>query len=87
MPHHDHTIEALVEQAVKQAYATWSASHPSLAAVLNRLALQERTATSLRESDAYHQAIDAYQDARNETKLLGQLLDLAGTILPTLLAG
>lgn len=87
MPHHDHTIEALVEQAVEQAYAIWSASHPSLAAVLNRLSLQERTATSLRESDAYHQAIDAYQDARNETKLLGQLLDLAGTILPTLLAG
>ena len=87
MTHHDTEIQALLEQAVAQTYDAWSAAHPSLAAALDRITIQDRAATRLRESDEYHQAIDAYHEARNETHFLNRLLDLAGVILPTLMAG
>lgn len=79
-------MKAIVEQAVGEAFDKWSAAHPSLAAVIDKSLLMERTADSLRQSDEYRQAIKDYQAGHEEMNILGSLIDLAEKFLPILLA-
>ena len=79
-------MKAIVAQAVGEAFDKWAESHPSLAAVIDKSLLIERTAESLRKSDEYKQAIKDYHDNREEMNILGSLIDLAEKFLPLLLA-
>ncbi len=79
-------VQQLVAQAVGQAYDAWAAQHPSLAAVIDRIVLTQRTVESLRESAEYQQAVDAFHRDQNELGLLKQLIDLATPFLAGLLA-
>lgn len=78
-------VLSAVEKAVQQAYADWAAEHPSLAAVIDRIVIAERSAQRLRETAEYKQAVKAYTDSRNELDLFHQLLALAGPIVQQLL--
>ncbi len=79
-------MKTIVAQAVAEAFDTWAQSHPSLAAVIDKALLMERTTESLRQSDEYKQAIKDYADSREEMNILGNLVDLAEQILPLLIA-
>ena len=83
----EQTVQSTVEQAVGQAFDRWSAEHPSLAAVIDHITLTERAVESLRDSDEYRQAVAAYHRGMSETDLLNKLLDLAGPVISSLLAG
>lgn len=83
----DHNVEQAVSQAVRRAYDLWAAEHPSLARVIDRITVAERTAESLRKSEQYRSAVAAYHRSRNELELIHQLTELAGPIVRTLLAG
>ena len=74
-------IQTAVTEATGQAYRTWARAHPSLAGVIDRAVLIERTAQSLRNSPQYKQAIDGFYETRNEMNLLNQLMELAGPAL------
>ena len=78
-------MKAVVAQAVGEAFDNWAAAHPSLAAVIDRSLLIDRTTESLRQSDEYKQAIKDYHDSREEMNILGSLIDLAEKFLPLLL--
>jgi hypothetical protein len=82
----DARVQQLTEDAVGQAFAAWAGQHPTLAGVINRLAVVETTVASLRESPAYRQAVEDYTQARVEIDFLGQVVALAGPILVGLLA-
>lgn len=75
------TIEHAVEQATDQAWRDWSMEHPSLARVIDRTRLIDRTADSLRRSPEFRQAVDAYHRAGGELELLTQLSELAAGVL------
>lgn len=79
-------VQQIVAQAVGQAYEAWAAQHPSLAAVIDRVLLTQRTVESLRESAEYRQAVDAFHRDQNELGLLKQLIELAAPLLAGLLA-
>jgi ABC-type proline/glycine betaine transport system substrate-binding protein len=78
----EHTrIEQAVEQATEWAWEKWSQEHPSLARVIDRTQLTDRTATSLRRSVEFRQAIEAYHRAGCELQLVNRLTELAGAAL------
>ena len=83
----EQTVQNAVERAVGRAFDRWSAEHPSLAAVIDHITLTERAVESLRDSDEYRQAVAAYHRGMSETDLLNKLLDLAGPVISSLLAG
>lgn len=83
----DDTVQQIVTRAAGQAYEDWAVEHPSLAGVINGIVLTERTAESLRDSEQFRQAMADYQQSRNELNLFNRVLDLAGPILQTILAG
>jgi hypothetical protein len=74
-------INEIVAAAVGKEFDDWAAEHPSLAAVIDRVRLTEQTVESLRDTDAYQQAIAAYHRDECELDLLAQLAELAGPIL------
>ncbi len=78
-------IHELVEAAIDREFDGWAAEHPSLAAVIDRIVLTRRAVESIRDSDAYRDAIAAYHRHRNEMDLLNRLTDLARPILTGLL--
>ena len=78
-------IEHLVTQAVQQAYDVWAAQHPSLAAVIDRIALTEQAAQSLRTSADYRKAVADFHRGLAEVDLLNRLLDLVAPIIAGLL--
>ncbi len=78
-------VQSAVEKAVQQAYTDWAAEHPSLAAVIDRIVIAERSAQHLRETAEYKQAVAAYTDSRNELDLFQQLLAIVSPILQQLL--
>ena len=82
---HGKKVQQAVAKATEQAYWDWAAAHPSLAAVIDQIALTDRAAESLRATPEYHQAVAAYYESRNELDLLNQLVTLAGPILQSLL--
>ena len=84
---HPSEIQQLVVRAVGRAYDAWAAEHPSLAAVIDRITLTERTVESLRESQAYRDAAEAYARDRGELQVLNRLIDLAAPVLAAILAG
>jgi len=75
------TVNALVAAAVGQRFDAWTAEHPSLAAVIDRISLTDRTVESLRQTPAYRQAVDAYHRDHNQLTFLTRLTELAGPIL------
>lgn len=79
-------LRPIVAQAVDEAFDKWAQLHPSLAAVIDKALVMERTAESLRSSDEYKQAIRDYTAGREEMNILGSLIDLAEKFLPLLLA-
>ena len=78
-------VQEAVERAVGRAFDAWAAKHPSLAAVIDRIALTERSVASLREADAYRAAVAAYYRDRSQTELVSRLTDLAAGVLGRLL--
>jgi hypothetical protein len=85
MTNENDAVQNAITKATEQAYWEWAAAHPSLAAVIDQIALSERAAESLRQSPEYHQAVAAYHESRNEMDLLNQLVDIAGPIVMSLL--
>jgi ferric-dicitrate binding protein FerR (iron transport regulator) len=79
-------VQQAVEQAVGRAFDAWAAEHPSLAAVIDRIALTERSVASLRETDAYRAAVAAYHRDRSQAELVSRLTDAAAGVLGRLLA-
>jgi len=79
-------IQQLVVRAVQQAYDAWSTEHPSLAAVIDRITLTQQAAESLRTSQAFKQAVEAYHSASAEAELLDRLTELAWPIVSSILA-
>ncbi len=78
-------VEQIVARAVGQAYEVWAAEHPSLAAVIDRIVVTERTVESLRASEAYRAAVAAYHESRNELDLISKLAELAAPVIDKLL--
>jgi len=78
-------VDELVADAVAAEFEQWAREHPSLASVIDRIRLTERTVESLRSSDAYGQALAAYHRDQNDLNFLAQLAELAGPILRNLL--
>ena len=78
-------IEQLVVRAVQQSYDLWAAEHPNLAAVIDRIALTQQAAQSLRASEDYRNAVADYHRGLAEADLLNRLIDLAGPIVTGLL--
>ncbi len=78
-------IEQTIVRAVGLAYNEWAAEHPSLAAVIDRIALTHSAVDSLRNSSEYAAAVAAYHQSRNELELLNQLTELAGPIVRSVL--
>ncbi len=83
----DNSVEQAVSQAVDRAYDRWAAEHPSLARVIDRLAVTERTSESLRDSEAYRKAVADYHRGRNELELIHRLTELAAPLVRKLLSG
>lgn len=79
-------VEQSVVRAVQQAYEAWSAQHPSLASVIDRITLTEQAVESLRDSQEFRQAIDAYHRSGGELELLDRLVELAGPVVGSILA-
>ncbi len=78
-------VEQVIVRAVGQAYDDWAMEHPGLSAVIDRIAVAERTAESLRDSPEFRRAVDAYRRSRCELDLLNRLVELAGPIVHSLL--
>ncbi len=78
-------IQSAIAEATGQAYRNWALAHPSLAGVIDRAVLTERTAQSLRNSPEYKQAIAGFHESKNEMNLLNQLMNLAGPALQMVL--
>jgi hypothetical protein len=78
-------VTELVAAAVGQKFDEWALQHPSLAAVIDRISLTDRTVQSLRDSAEYRDAVAAYHQDMNELAFLGQIADLAGPILHAIL--
>ena len=70
-------VRELVVRAVQQAFDAWAIEHPSLSGVIDRIELTQQAAESLRNSEAYRAAVEAYHRSRGELDLLNRLLDLA----------
>lgn len=81
------TVQQTVVRAVQQAYDAWAAEHPSLAAVIDRIELTNHAVESLRDTEDYRKAVAAYQTGMNELDLINKLIDLAGPIIQSILAG
>ena len=79
------TIQAAVQKATEQAYYDWAAAHPSLAGMIDRLVLTERTTESIRQSPEFRQALAGFYESQNELDLVNQLINLAGPILQKVL--
>ncbi len=79
------TIQSAVQQATQQAYGEWATAHPSLASVIDRVVLTERTAESIRQSSEFKQALAGFYESQNELDLVNKLIDLAGPILQKVL--
>ena len=79
------SVQPTVEKAIGQAFADWAVEHPSLAAVVDKIVIAERSAERLRETDEYKQAVAAYNDSRSELDLFNQLLTIASPIIQQLL--
>lgn len=79
-------VEQIVVSAVQQAYDAWALEHPTLASVIDRIELTQQTLESLRQSQEYRQAIEAYHRSRGEMELLNRLIDLAGPLVRTVLS-
>ncbi len=80
------TVRQAVETVTEQAYWDWAAAHPSLAAVIDQMIVTHQTASRLRETPEFHQAIAAYHASRNELDLVNRLSELAGPIVRSLLS-
>ena len=78
-------VEQVIVRAVGQAYDDWAMEHPGLSAVIDRIAVTERTCESLRNSQAFRRAVEAYHHSRCELDLLNPLVELAGPIVHSLL--
>ncbi len=81
----DERIKEIVAAAVERRFDQWADEHPSLASVIDRIRLTDRAVESLRQSDQYRRAIEAYHRDLNDMNLLTQLVDLAGPILAGIL--
>ncbi len=81
----DEKINEMVADAVGKEFEKWGVEHPSLAAMIDRVRLTERTVESLRDTDGYRQAIAAYHRDQNGLNLLAGLAELAGPILRRIL--
>jgi hypothetical protein len=82
----DDQAKLIVEKAIGQAFDAWAAQHPSLAGVIDRLELSDRTVDRLRNTPEYKAAEEEYVQARIEADFLNKVLDLAKQVLPLLLA-
>ncbi len=78
--------QQLVIRAVQQAYDAWAAGHPTLASVIDRIELTQQAAESLRETQAYRDAVAAFHAGRGELNLLNRLVDLATPIVNSILS-
>ena len=81
----DKKVTELVAAAVGQRFDEWARRHPSLAAVIDRISLTERTVQSLRDSAEYRDDVAAYLQDMYELAFLAQIADLAGPILHAIL--
>lgn len=79
------TVEQLLEEATRMAFERWSLHHPSLARVIDSLVVRQRTADSIRTSQAFHEAVASYHEARQQQDLLQRLTSVAETLIPLVL--
>jgi hypothetical protein len=80
-------IQQIVVRAVQQAYDAWAVEHPTLASVIDRIELTQQAVESLRQTQAYRDAVDAYHQSQGDVNLLNRLLELAGPILDRIFNG
>jgi hypothetical protein len=78
-------INELAVRAVQRAFDDWAAEHPAMADVIDRITLTQRTVESLRNSDAYKQAMAGFSYESLEAQLLSRLVNLAGPVVRSLL--
>ena len=74
-------IRQEVERAVERAFDRWAAEHPTLASAVDRITLCRLTATSLRESEQYRAAVDAYRRDMRRADLAERLVGIAAGLL------
>jgi len=83
----DENVQRIIVSAVQRAYDAWAVEHPSLAAVIDRISMTERAVESLRQSQQFRQAVDEYHTSRGELEFLNRLMDLAGPVIASIMAG
>jgi hypothetical protein len=80
-------INEIVAAAVGRKFEEWAMEHPSLAAVIDRIRLTDQAAQSLRSTEGYRHAVEAYHRDSSELNLLTQLVELVGPILVSIVGG
>ncbi len=80
-------VQQAIVRAVQISYDKWASQHPSLADVIDRISLTNRAVQSLKDTDQYRQAVDAYHRDLSQENLLNHLLELTGPVVIKLLTG
>ena len=75
----------LVEQAVEKAWDQWALEHPSLAEAINASGIREQVAVTIRDSQAFKDALEHYKQSGNQLGLLAQVIELAKPLIASLL--
>ncbi len=78
-------LRELVAGAVGRRFDEWSAEHPALAGVIDRVRLTEQVAASVRDSPEFRRAVEAYRHGRGELDLAGRAAELASAALRAIL--
>ena len=81
----DEIVQQALVRSIQKAYDEWAGRHPSLAAVIDRISLTQRAVDSLRDSEKYLSAVQAYHESKNEFELLEKLTALAGPVIQVIL--
>ncbi len=79
-------VQQLVEAVVGGKYDEWAVQHPSLASVINRIAVINQTVESMRDTEEYKAAVAEYVQGRIEVDFINKIIDLAGPIITKLLS-
>ena len=79
-------IEDIVQRAVGQALEEYRIEHPNISDVLERINVDTDVIPRIRETAEYKAAEEKYVQARIEIDFFNNLLEIAKTVLPMILA-
>jgi len=82
----DEEVRQAVQDAVGEAFDNWATEHPTLASAIDRMSLTDELAKSVRDSDEYRDAVDAYHRGLSQSVFASELLEIAREVLVRLMS-